>query len=403
MNTLRIAWRNLWRVPRRTVLTVAAVSLGVTAIVFLASYRESAYGQMIRTITDQLVGHVQVHGKGYQETPELATVVKEPRLVEAQLAQALPGAVAERRVIGAALAGAADSSAGVVVMGLQDGQGASLLTVTSGRALGKVAAHEVVLGVDLAQQLDVKPGAELVLLGQAADGSTANDRYQVVGIGDMGSSDLNATAVFLHLEDAQEFFGLGDAVHLVVLHLPTDSEDVSAQLAAARGALDLTSLEALSWNEMLPELRKTVDSKRSGGKAMDVVVFFLVALGVLNVMTMATFERTREFGVMMSIGTRPSGILRLVLTEAALQGLLGLAVGVALAVALVVGVGTLDMSSLTKSDMLGVRMPQVLFLKVQWGSIAWAGVVTLTTMLLAGLLPAWRASRLQPATAVRES
>jgi ABC-type lipoprotein release transport system permease subunit len=311
--------------------------------------------------------------------------------------------VAERRVIGAALAGAGDSSAGVVVMGLQDGQGASLLTVTSGRALGRTAAHEVVLGEDLASQLDVKPGAELVLLGQAADGSTANDRYQVVGVGDLGSSDLNATGVFLHLADAQDFFGLGDAVHLVVVHLPTDAEDVSAQLAAARAALDLTSLEALSWNELLPELRKTVDSKRSGGKTMDVVVFILVALGVLNVMTMATFERTREFGVMMSIGTRPSGILGLVLAEAALQGLIGLAVGVALAIALVVGVGTLDLSSLTRTDMLGVRMPQLLFLKVQWGSIAWAGVVTVATMVLAGLLPAWRASRLQPATAVREA
>jgi putative ABC transport system permease protein len=105
----------------------------------------------------------------------------------------------------------------------------------------------------------------------------------------------------------------------------------------------------------------------------------------------------------MSIGTRPSGILALVLTEAALQGLIGLAVGVALALALVVGVGTLDLSSVTRSDMLGVRMPQLLVLRVQWGSILWAGAVTVTTMLLAGLLPAWRASRLQPATAVREA
>lgn len=399
---LRMAWRNLWRVPRRTVLTLAALTLGVTGIVFIRSYTESTFTDLMTTITSQLVGHLQVHGKGYQESPDLMTVVHEPKLVEARLAQALPGMKAEQRVVGAALAGANEASSGVVVMGLQGGGGSTMVTIKEGRSLGLTPAKEVVVGLELAAQLNLKVGGELVMLGQSADGSVANDRYTVVGIGDTGTSEMNATAVFLHLADAQDFFGLGDAVHVMLLHLPTDQEDVTPSLQAARAALDLQSLEALSWNELLPEMRSTMQSKRHNQSVAGDIIFLLVALGVLNVMTMSTFERTREFGVMLAIGTRPSGIVRLVVWEAVLQGLLGLALGVIASLALIAGIGSFDMGAAT-GDFMGVRMPQVVQLHLQWSAVLSAGITCVATMVIAGLLPAWRASRLEPADAVRES
>jgi ABC-type lipoprotein release transport system permease subunit len=399
---LTMAWRNLWRVPRRTVLTLAAITLGVTGIVFLQSYTESTFTVMMRAITGQLVGHLQVHGKGYQESPDVMTVVRQPQLVEARLAQALPGVHSEQRVLGAALAGANDASSGVLVMGLQSGEGSSMITIKQGRGLSAKAAKEVVVGTELATQLDAKVGGELVLLGQSVDGSVANDRFTIVGIGDTGTSEMNSTGVFLHLADAQDFFGLGDAVHVMLLRLPTEQEDVTPSLTAARAALDLTSLEALSWNEMLPELRNTMESKRKNQRAAGGIVFLLVALGVLNVMTMSTFERTREFGVMLAIGTRPSGIIKLVVWEAVLQGLLGLALGVAASVAMMASLGSIDMGA-AAGDFMGVHLPSVIELKLQWASVLSAGLIAVLTMVAAGLLPAWRASRLEPAVAVREA
>lgn len=400
---LLMAWRNLWRVPRRTILTMLALSLGVTGIAFLSTYRESMYAQMTRAITSQLVGHVQVHGRGYQESPEISTVVPEPRVVEAALSKALPGATSERRVIGAGLAGGKENSAGVVVMGLESAQSATILTLKQGRGFSATPAKEVVLGSELGEQLGLGVGDELVLVGQSADGSVANDRFTVVGLGDAGSSELNATAVFLNLGDAQDFFGLGDAVHLVVLHLPTDEEDVSSELNAARAALDLESLEALSWNELLPELKGTMESKRKNQHSIDVIVFVLVALGVLNVMTMSTFERTREFGVMLAVGTRPSRLLRLVVTEALLEGLLGFLLGLLFTFALIQGIGTIHLEAFGANDMMGVRMPTSVDLHFQPQAIVAAAVTVFATMLVASLFPAWRASRLQPAVAVREA
>jgi ABC-type lipoprotein release transport system permease subunit len=399
---LKLAWRNLWRNTRRTLITLSAVSLGTAGIVGITSYRESAYGGMMRSITEQLVGHLQVHGKGYQESPEISNVVPDPVAVEAVLEKQLPGVRAERRVLGAGLGGSADSSSGVLITGLEPGA-TNMLALKEGHLLSDAPKKEAVIGTELANQLGIKLGGELVLVGQAADGSLANDRFTVVGLVDAGTTELNSTSVFLHLKDAQDFFGLGDGVHQIVLRLPTEKEDVSGPLGAARAALDLKTLEALSWNQLLPELKGTMDSKRQSQKSVDFVMFFIVALGVLNAMTMSTFERTREFGVMLAVGTRPGRIVRLVVTEALLQGLLGLVAGVVLVGGLFAAIGTLHFGGLSGTDMAGVRMPEEIHLKLLPEAIRGAATTVIICMVGAGLLPAWRASRLQAADAVREA
>jgi putative ABC transport system permease protein len=396
---LALSWRNLWRNWRRTVITLTALAFGVAAIIGLRSYRESTFTQLIQTITTQLVGHIQVHGKGYQEAPEIGNVVTSPETIEAAIAGALPGVRAERRVLGGGLAGAKENSAGVMVSGLQPGTGTYALR--GGRHFADPPAAEAVIGVDLAEQLGVAPGGEIVLLGQAADGSTANDRYTVVGISDSGTAELNATGVFLHIADAQELFGLGDGVHQIVLQLPEEDVDLSRSLAAARAVLDLRALEALSWNEMLPELKSTIEVKAQGQYAIDFIIFLIVGLGVLNAMTMSTFERTRELGVMVALGTRPRRLLGMIVLESMLQGALGLLIGFALSVVTIRAIGTVDLSMFAQNDMLGVRMPSIVHLKVDAGSVGNAAITVFATMLLGGLLPAIRAARLAPVEAMR--
>lgn len=397
-----LAWRNLWRNRRRTIITLTALALGVMGIVSLQSYRESAFAQLLEGITTQLVGHIQVHGRGYQEAPDVGNVVGDPITVEATVKGVLPGVQSERRVLGAGLIGTADSAAGAMVMGVEPDRGS--FTVTKGKGLSEPKAGQAaqaVLGVDLAEQLGVDVGGEVVLVGQALDGSVANDRYRVVGLADAGTFELNATAAFLHLADAQSFFGLGDAVHQLVLRLPTDDEDLAAPLAATRAALDLRALEALSWSEMLPELKNTIRIKRQGQHSLGAIVFLIVGLGVLNIMTMSVFERTREIGVMLALGTRPRRVLALIVTESLLQGLLGLAIGLALSAALLYGAGSIDLGGLASGDMMGIRFPSRVELHLPPGAAISAGITILATMSVGGLLPALRAARLRPVDAMR--
>lgn len=403
-----LAWRNLWRNPRRTAITMAALSLGVAGIVGLAGYREAIYRVMIHDITTGLLGDLQVHAKGYQETPAIESVVPQPEVVEAVLAQSLPGATAERRVMGAALAGVKEQSAPVMVVGVgvsaETGRPEqSLHTVTTGRNLTATAAHEALLGQDLAKDLGVDVGDELVLVAQAADGSVANDRYSIVGLFRSPSAELDAAAVLLHLRDAQDFYGLGEGVHQLVVRLPESKEDVTAPLTAVRGALDLKTLEALSWGEMLPELKASITTKRKSQNTLSFIVLFIVALGVFNAMTMSTFERTREFGVLSALGTRPRRVLALILTEAVLQGAMSFVLGVGLAAAILYGVGTVDMSSFVQGDVLGARMPSVVKLGLELPAIVSAAWVAIGTMVAGSLLPAVRAARLHPVEAMRHT
>lgn len=400
---VQLAWRNLWRNRRRTFINLLALALGVMGIVTLQSYRESAFSQMLESITTQLVGHIQVHGRGYQASPEIGNIVADPVTIETTLKGALPGVIPERRVLGAGLVGTEDSAAGAMVMGVQPGHGS--FTVVRGAGLSaatsSAAPAEALLGVDLGAQLGVDVGGEVVLVGQAADGSVANDRYRVVGLADAGTFELNATAVFLRLEDAQSFFGLGDGVHQLVLRLPGDDEDLAAPLASARAALDLKALEALSWSEMLPELKSTIELKRQGQHSIDVIVFLIVGLGVLNTMTMSVFERTREIGVMLALGTRPRRMLALIVTEALLQGLLGLLAGLALSAALLYGIGGIDLGGLAAGDVMGIRFPARVELHVPSSAVLSATLTILATMFAGGLLPAIRAARLVPVDAMR--
>lgn len=401
---LALAWRNLWRNRRRTLLTVFALATGIFGIVAIRTYRESTFAAMVEVITTQLVGHLQIHGAGFQAAPALDVVVNDPVTIEARLKDTVPQARPERRVLGAGLGGTANNSAGVFITGVDPRALATttLFTLTAGRGFDAKPARTAVLGVDLATQLDVKPGGEIVLVGQALDGSVANDRYDVVGLADAGTAELNGTAVFLHLQDAQAFFGLGDSVHAVVVHLPEGDDDVASAQRALRDALDLTTVEALSWSEMMPELTGTIETKRQGQRSIDVIVFLIVGLGALNAMTMAMLERTREFGVMLAIGERPRRLLALMLLEATLQAVLGLVLGFAVAVVAVRSIGTLNLSGIGGGgDVMGVRMPTLVTLQIDSGALTSATVVAFATMIAGALLPALRAARLRPVDAMR--
>ena len=206
------------------------------------------------------------------------------------------------------------------------------------------------------------------------------------------------------IEEAQGFFALGEGVHQIVVRLPTEEEDVSPQVAALRGALDLQSLEALSWAEMLPQITSSMDSKRTSQGVMDFVVFLIVGLGVFNAMTMSVFERTRELGVLASLGTSPRRLLAIILCEAMWQGVIAFAVGVALACAVLYGIGSVNLaSSLGGGDMMGVRLPDHIDLGLFPGSLKGAAITAFFTALLGALLPALRAMRLKPVEALRHT
>ncbi len=404
---LRTAWRNLWRNARRTWLTVAALALGTAGIVFGHSFGESLYDEMLEVATRGLLGHAQVHARGYQANPDLASVVDDPQAVQATVARLLAGSRTVARVVGSGLAGVGEKSAGVAVFGIDpdaERAGTRLLTVQQGRDLAATPAREAVLGTGLARRLKAKVGSELVLVGQAADGSLANDRYTVVGVAGAGGGELDDACVFLHLRDAQDLFVLGEAAHQVVVALPRGS-DPRAAAATLRAALPADRYEALAWNEIVPDVEAAIRADRQGMFSVDFVVFLIVVLGIFNTMTMSTYERLREFGILLSLGTRPSRVVAMVVAEAMLMGGIGYALGLAAGAIAASSFGTFDLSSLGSgsADFAGVAVPSRVQIALNPRAVWFAAVTVFSTSFLGGLLPAFRASRLSPAEALRST
>lgn len=401
----RMAWRNVWRNKRRTLIAIAALTLGTAALVFTHSFAETTYRKMIELATSGLVGHLQVHGKGYQDDPDIYTMVKDPQAVRRVVEQALPGAAALFRVTGYGLAASGERSAGVVVFGVDpvaEAAHSTVLLISKGRTLSDTPKREAVVGDNLAKRLHVQPGSELVLLGQGADGSLANDLFTVVGLSTGGgTTEAGGNAVFLHLADAQSFFVLGEGVHQVVVNLPEGGEPKAAA-AALRAKLDPSTLEALAWNEMMPEVELGIEADRQGTYAMDALVFLLVVLGMLNAMTMATYERMFELGVLASLGTRPAGVLAMVVLESLFLGLLSLAAGVAVAAGVLAVLPPIDLGAMYgDAGFGGVALPSLLRIQLAPLAVVMPVFTVGVTCFFGGLYPAWRAARMQPVDAMR--
>ena len=274
----------------------------------------------------------------------------------------------------------------------------------------------------------VELGAEVALVGQDAFGGVAQGLYRVVGLIKSGAVELDQAGVWIHITDAQSLFALEDQAHTLLiagghsrasaLSFGEGRESVQAlkaqvsQLAALQsapsgspGASSKAEMSALiqTWREAKPAVSQLMDTQRSSAYVMLAIVLVLAALGVLNTMLMSIYERTRELGVMLAVGVKPSTIRALVIVEAlylaTIAALVGVALGAALD-ALLIHYGldfSIDGEGLSYG---GVRLSPRLYGIFEWSAVTSSLGALYGVTLLAAIWPAWRASRLEPVEAI---
>ena len=404
--TLRLAWRNLWRHRRRTWLTVGAMIFCNVLLVFLISLKLGSYNMMIESTLNASTGHIQVQHQGYLDDQKMRQTVPDV----AQLADSLRGrydlqAVAAR-ASAFALASSEERSFGIQVSGVQPEFETQVSTfpglVKSGRYLQGSEASEVVIGAVLAENLKVKLGDEITLLGSGLDGSFAAAVATVVGIVETGIDPVDRSVAQVPLAWFQEVFAMGDQGHAVVMQV-ADLDLVPAALQQVQAhILSQADLIALDWDTLLPGLQQAITSDMTSAWFMYGVLILLVAFSVLNTQLMSVLERTREFGVMLALGMAPGKLARLVGIETLLMAILGLTVGVLLG-AMVAGYfnvfgfyypGMDEMAA--RFNLPGRMYPEISFLSLFWGP----GTVFLG-VLFAAIYPAMRLYQLQPVDAMR--
>ena len=406
---LTMAWRNVWRNRRRSALTVSVIALSLTFNILMRGIGDGFHEQMVDNSVRANIGHLQVHRKGYHDDPGLNRTLPDPARVERAI-RALPGLRGYAlRVLGDGLASTDENSAGIAIIGIDPAQERTVTTigraVVEGTYLGGDAPRPVLIGVRLAATLKARLGDKIVLLVQAADGSMGAQLFRVSGIFRSGAPDLDRGVAYIRRQDAQDLFALGDRVTEAVVLLDSSAAVPAAQ-AALRAALPADGPgadEVLSWNQVEPFLEQFIVLDDAFFYIIVAILFIVISVGILNTILMSVFERVREFGVMMALGTRPRQVVQLVVTEAAVLAAVGIAVGGTLGslLTLYFAENGIDLSSFAAgAASIGITTTMV-YSRLTVANVVLSNLAVFVLVVLVALYPAVHAARLRPVDAIR--
>jgi len=405
----RLAWRNVWRNSRRTALTVAATVFAVFLVVVFVAMAAGVHGKMIEDSVRMHSGHLEVSGKGYLENRTLDQYVRlRPQLVTALDAQhELVGWAP--RIDGFALASKGNATQGVMVLGLDRQREVTVSSLMSrvekGEFLPAGVKRGIVLGGRLARNLGARLGDQVLLYSVAYSQEMAYELFTVTGLLKLPEPELDRRLSVISLRDAQDFFVYGNRVSEIAL-LAASADGLPALRERILRALPRdpeAPVEVHLWNEVMPELEQFIFLDDAGMYIMLVILVVVVAFGILNTLLMSVLERTRELGVLLALGLRPAAIFRVVYLESLLLAVVGLGIGLALALPTVLYMQghpiplAGDMAQAT--SWLGIEPVMTFKLKPlnPLGSV----VTILGVAVVAALYPALKASRARPVDALR--
>ncbi|MCP5120762.1 MAG: ABC transporter permease, partial [bacterium] len=325
-----MAWRNVWRHRRRSLLTVATISLGLTFNIFMRGVGDGFHEQMVDNSVQAHIGHIQIHRAGYHDDPGLQKTLPSVEQMRAAIGQLPELRGASLRVLGDGLASTAMNSAGVAIVGVDPEEERKVTNihraVVEGEYLSPGANNRVLIGERLSKVLQIGLDENLVLLVQAADGSMGAEKYRISGIFRSGSPEIDRGIVYLLREDAQYLFSLDGRITEAALLLDS-SHQVDEYTATLAGALDGGNFEVLPWYTVEPYIQQFIELDDAFFYIIVLILFIVISVGILNTILMSVFERVREFGVMMSLGMRPRQVVALVVQEAALLASVGIILG----------------------------------------------------------------------------
>lgn len=406
----RIGWRNLARNRRRTALTALGLAVGFFAVVFMIGWMRGITAELVENATSLVSGQIEIHHAEYRPDRSLYDTLggREGVDVEAMLrtidADEAVTAAAPRVYAGGLVSSGEATSAGLF-MGIDPEREPALTRFLDELVAGRLpepGRFEVLVGDEMARQLAVGVGDELVLVGSAADGSMANDLFTVAGVFRTGLVEFDARTAVLAVGDLQALIYLDPArIHEIAVATadPAEADAAAARLAAAIEA-EGREIDVASWTVLNPVLVDYVGLAESMYWVFIVIIFAIASFGVANTMLMATFERRREFAVMLALGATPRAVVGTVLSEALAIGLLSLAIGSAITFPLMVwwAVAPPSLEWLFGSVTLqGALLEPSLRVGYDPAGWTWSGIGLLLTAFFAALYPAAKAARVPPA------
>jgi len=401
---ISLAWRNIWRNPRRTAVILAAIVIGVWCMVFLGALMRGMMLEMVNSGIATLTGHIQIHHKGYNADPVIENSMADPGQVIKVMDKTLPpGSLWAARVRVNAVANNARHNSGVTLVGIDPKAEAKVSfigkAVTAGEYLKPDDEHGIVVGHALLEKFETKLGHKLIIMSQDTGKQIASRAFRIKGVFRTEQRATEKQYVFVTKSAAQAMLKLGSSISEISVLLPEDASpsQVAAELQKALPA----TYEVLTWRQLLPILNGYLKMMDSFVLIWYVVVFVAMGFGIINTTLMAVFERIREFGLLKSLGLKPINIIKGVMVESFFLLIIGAAIGNALGLLSVWALSFhgIDLSALSQgAEFLG--MGRFLFPEVHMKDLLTANLVVIVLGLVVSLYPAAKAARFTPVEAL---
>jgi ABC-type lipoprotein release transport system permease subunit len=401
----RMAWRNLWRNHRRTLIMLLAIAVGVWAMIFMTALMRGMVDQMIEDGIDSLPGFVQVHHPAYRDDPSVENSLLPP---DAALLDALrEGEVTAwtSRIRVPAMISSERDSRGVTLLGVDPGGEIALgfdpESIVEGRFLESPGDQGLVIGRKLLERLETDLGKRVVVMSQDPDNNIADRGFRIVGVYKAKLAALEEAYIYTGRTTAQTLLKLDGHVSEIAIsgHDYRDVDSLYRLIEHAAG----DDADVRPWTELDTYLGLMMGVMDGFVLVWVIVIFLALSFGLVNTLMMAVFERVREFGLMQALGMKPSAIRYQVLLESVILLLLGLVAGNLLAVASVLPISDgIDLSVVAEGmEMMGVS--SVLYPALKLKDVVMANVVVIILGILTSLLPAWRASQYRPVEAIAKT
>ncbi len=405
--TARLAWRNLWRNHRRTLVMLLAISIGVWAMIFMSALMRGMTDQMVRNGLHTLPGELQIHNPAYRDDPSVANDMAWPSGALLDALDGPPVVAWAARVRVPAMISSERDSRGVTLLGVDPASERALGSaptdeeITAGRFLQGPDDDGIVLGAALARKLDTGLGKRVVIMSQDPDNNVADRGMRVVGLFHSRLEGTEERYAWTGREPLQKLLGIGTQVSEIgaTAHDYRHTDRWAPSIAAAAGS----SLAVETWGELDPYLGSMLRVMDGFSLVFMAVIFTILSFGLVNTLAMAVFERVREIGLMQALGMQPGSIVALVLLESMYLLLLGLVTGNAVAWLSIRPLQSgIDLTAVAEGmEMMGVGT--TLYPALSWIDMLFSTAVVVVLGLLASLLPAWRAARLDPVRAINQT
>ncbi len=402
-----LAWRNVWRNKRRTILTFLTILVGCSMIIFMNAFAKGGHDKMIEDAVADNTGHIQIHEKGFWEKQTIDYAFRPGSKLLKGLDSDARISGYTKRIQAGGLLSYGENTAPALLLGVDPDKekGVTVLhekIMKGGRFLVNSDKNKIVIGKILAKNLGLEPGKSVAMISQGFDGSIAAENLEVVGLLDTGNPEYDRMLVLMSISSAIEAFTMMDYIHSIVISVKDSSKTFMVK-DSILNLIDPEREEVMAWDELMPWLVQFIVMDDIGAYIFDFVLFMIVAFGILNTIQMSVFERTREFGIMLAIGTSPKRVVKMILMETVFITIIGTTMGILLGylISYYYMINPIDISDISQEMAVWGVTSTSLPTDVTTLNITVTAVLTFTLSMIFSIFPARRASRLEPVKAIR--